>query len=180
MAQMNRPLGAPRVHVAQRVAQDAPAKEGNPGEGSRPPAEFDHFLVAQHAVYAQVLRELAAGQKQSHWMWFVFPQLKGLGASATSQLFALDSVAAAGRYLEHPILGSRLRECTQLVLNVRHRSAEEIFGYPDWMKFRSSMTLFSLCAPPESLFQRAIDGYFTGVRDSMTLKLSGLEGGVGG
>lgn len=180
MAQLNRPLGAPRDQVAQRVAKDAPAKEGNPGEGLRPATEFDHFLLAQNAVYAQVLRELAAGQKQSHWMWFIFPQLKGLGFSAAAHQFALDSVAAAGRYLDHPVLGSRLRECAQLVLNVRHRTAEEIFGYPDWMKFRSSMTLFALCSPPETLFQSALDAYFAGVRDSMTLKLSGLEGGVGG
>ena len=96
--------------------------------------EFDHFLSAQNPVYEQVLRELAAGRKQSHWMWFIFPQLKGLGFSATSQRFALDSVDAATRYLQHNVLGPRLRECTQLVLNVRNKTAEEIFGYRDWMK----------------------------------------------
>lgn len=138
--------------------------------------EFDHFLSAQNPVYEQVLRELAAGRKQSHWMWFVFPQLKGLGFSAMSQRFALDSVAAATRYLQHNVLGTRLRECTQLVLNNANKTAEEIFGYPDWMKFGSSMTLFSLCTPPEPLFSKAIDKFFAGVRDSQTLGLLKLGG----
>jgi len=142
--------------------------------------EFDHFLFAQNALYEQVLRELGAGQKQSHWMWFIFPQLRGLGFSAISRQFALDSVDAAGRYLGHEVLGSRLRECTQRVLNIKNRTAEQIFGYPDWMKFRSSMTLFSLGSAPETVFQRAIDEYFAGVPDSRTLELLGLGGGVGG
>jgi uncharacterized protein (DUF1810 family) len=133
--------------------------------------EFDHFLTAQNPVYGQALRELYAGQKQSHWMWFIFPQLKGLGFSAMSHQFALDSVDAADRYLQHKVLGSRLRECTQLVLNNGNRTAEEIFGYPDWMKFWSSMTLFCLCTPPGSLYYRAVDRFFTGVGDSKTLEL---------
>jgi uncharacterized protein (DUF1810 family) len=133
--------------------------------------EFDHFLIAQKPVYEQVLRELSDGQKQSHWMWFIFPQLKGLGFSAISAQFALDSVDAADRYLQHNVLGPRLRECTQLVLHIDNRTAEEIFGYPDWMKFWSSMTLFSLCTPPETLFYRAIERFFAGARDSKTLEL---------
>lgn len=133
--------------------------------------KFDHFLEAQDAVYETVLRELKEGEKQSHWMWFVFPQLTGLGSSWKSQRFALDSVAAASRYLEHEVLGPRLRECTQLVLDIRGQTAEQIFGWPDWLKFRSCMTLFSLCSVPDSVFQQAIDKYFAGVADSSTLAL---------
>ena len=133
--------------------------------------EFDHFIAEQNAVYAQVLRELGDGRKRSHWMWFVFPQLKGLGVSGMSHRFGLDSVAAAEGYLRHEVLGVRLRECTRLTLGVENRTAEEIFGYPDWMKFRSSMTLFSLCAPPELLFRAALAKYFDGVADSKTLEL---------
>jgi len=137
--------------------------------------EFDHFLIAQNAVYKQVLRELEHGQKQSHWMWFIFPQLRGLGFSATSQQFALDSLEAAGRYLRHEVLGSRLRECAQLVLAIENRTIDQIFGDPDWMKYRSSMTLFCLCSQTDTLFQRALDKYFAGVGDSRTLNLLGPQ-----
>jgi len=133
--------------------------------------EFNHFLIAQDSVYEQVLRELADGRKQSHWMWFIFPQLKGLGYSAISHQFGLDSVAAAGRYFHHELLGCRLCECTRFVLNIKNRRAEEIFGFTDGMKFRSCMTLFSLCSPPEILFQRSLDKYFGGVLDTKTVAL---------
>lgn len=134
--------------------------------------EFDHFASAQAHVYDQALRELAAGQKQSHWMWFVFPQLSGLGSSAMSRQYAITSLAAAGRYLEHDLLGARLIECTQRVLEVQGRTAQEIFGYPDWMKFRSSMTLFSCCSPPGSVFHLAINKFFGGEPDLETLRLA--------
>jgi uncharacterized protein (DUF1810 family) len=136
-----------------------------------PPEEFDHFVKAQEPLYNRVFSELAAGRKRSHWIWFIFPQLKGLGYSSTSQFYGIDSLDQARRYLEHPLLGPRLRECTQLVLDVQDRTAEDIFGHPDWMKFRSSMTLFSLCSPPGSVFTQAIDKYYAGEADEKTLQL---------
>jgi uncharacterized protein (DUF1810 family) len=105
-------------------------------------------------------------------MWFIFPQIKGLGTSDESYYFGLDSVASAGRYLQHEVLGLRLRECTQLVLGLRNRTAGQIFGDQDCTKFRSCMTLFSLCSPPDPLFQQAIDKYFAGVWDRETLARS--------
>jgi uncharacterized protein (DUF1810 family) len=134
-------------------------------------AEFAHFVEAQEPVYEDVVRELRAGRKRSHWMWFIFPQLAGLAPSAMSQRYALDSTDAARRYLAHPLLGARLRECTQLVLDIAERSAEEIFGYPDYLKFHSSMTLFALSEPAEPLFQSALAKYSGGQRDANTLDL---------
>ncbi|MGN6544234.1 MAG: DUF1810 domain-containing protein [Aureliella sp.] len=133
--------------------------------------EFAHFVEAQQPVYDDVVSELRAGRKRSHWMWFVFPQLLGLAPSAMSRRYALDSTDSAKRYLQHPVLGPRLRECTQLVLDAHDRSAEEIFGYPDDLKFRSSMTLFALAEPADDLFQRALDQYYGGHRDEKTLEL---------
>jgi uncharacterized protein (DUF1810 family) len=133
--------------------------------------EFDHFLKAQSGVYGQVVRELAQGDKRTHWMWFIFPQVRGLGASSMSHRFALDSLAAAERFLRHEVLGARLRECTQLVLNVQNRSAEAVFGYVDAMKFRSCMTLFALCSPVGSVFHQALEKYCAGQQDARTLAL---------
>jgi uncharacterized protein (DUF1810 family) len=135
--------------------------------------ELAHFVQAQDQVYADVVRELGTGRKRSHWMWFIFPQLTGLAPSAMSQRYALDSTEAAKRYLQHPVLGPRLRECTQLVLDVPNRSAEAIFGYPDYLKFRSSMTLFALAEPSAELFQQALDKYYSGQGDEKTLELLG-------
>jgi uncharacterized protein (DUF1810 family) len=137
--------------------------------------KFDHFLKAQETVYGLVVRELARGEKWSHWMWFIFPQLSGLGSSRMSRQFALDSLDAANRYLQHEVLGARLCECTQLVLDVQDRTAVEIFGPVDAMKFRSSMTLFALCSPESSLFHRAIEKYFDGKKDTRTLEMLGLR-----
>jgi uncharacterized protein (DUF1810 family) len=137
--------------------------------------EFDHFIEAQNRVYDQVIRELTEGQKQTHWMWYIFPQVKGLGFSEISNRYGLSSVDEARRYLEHELLGARLRECTQLVIDIRNRTAEDIFGHIDAMKFRSSMTLFSQCSPSGSLFDLAIEKYFEGKRDPKTLKLLGLQ-----
>jgi uncharacterized protein (DUF1810 family) len=138
--------------------------------------EFDHFLIAQEPVYEQVLRELTAGRKETHWMWFIFPQLAGLGHSPMSQCFAIDSIEAAARYLKHEVLGHRLRECTQLTLNIRNSTAEMIFGHPDDLKYHSSMTLFAL-GSPRSVFDAALTKYFVGLRDPKTLKLLRLPGG---
>ncbi len=132
---------------------------------------LDHFVRAQAPVYARVLQELTEGRKRTHWMWFVFPQLRGLGRSATSERFALDSIAHAAQYLSHEVLGPRLLECTRLVLAHPSPDPKAIFGHPDWMKFRSSMTLFSRCPDAPRAFAEAIDRCFSGVADDMTLRL---------
>ncbi len=131
--------------------------------------DLQRFLDAQQAVYSQVLAELRAGRKRSHWIWYIFPQIAGLGHSPTSQFFAIHSLAEARVYLRHPTLGARLRECTQLVLDVSGREIEEILGYPDHLKFRSSMTLFNRAAPEEQLFAAALSKYFEGQPDALTL-----------
>ncbi len=128
------------------------------------------FVDAQDAVYASVLEELKAGEKVSHWMWFVFPQIRGLGGSPMAQRFAISSLEEAKAYLEHPILGPRLEVCTRLVLAVEGKSAEEIFGYPDHLKFRSCMTLFAECARGSTLiFFESLVKYFEGEPDQLTL-----------
>jgi len=134
-------------------------------------AKLADFVAAQDRVYDQVRRELAAGCKQSHWMWFVFPQLAGLGHSAMSRRFALASREEARRYWEHPVLGPRLRECTRLVLDCGTSDAHAIFGSPDDLKFRSCMTLFARAVPEEPLFQAALDRFFGGQADRRTLAL---------
>jgi uncharacterized protein (DUF1810 family) len=127
------------------------------------------FVEAQAPVYVRALAELKAGRKQSHWMWFVFPQIAGLGHSAMAQTYAIQNLAEAQDYLAHPLLGERLRDCTQAVLDVEGRSAHAIFGSPDDLKFRSSMTLFDL-ASPNDIFHAALDRYFSGVADPLTLQ----------
>lgn len=129
------------------------------------------FLTAQNPIYHIVLAELRAGRKSSHWIWFIFPQIAGLGHSATAQQYAITSLNEARAYLQHPVLGQRLRECTRLVLNVEGSSAEEIFPYPDNLKFRSCMTLFSSAAPDTTLFNAALLKYFDGKPDQKTLDL---------
>jgi uncharacterized protein (DUF1810 family) len=134
------------------------------------PFDLQRFVDAQQGVYPQARDELAAGCKRSHWMWFVFPQLRGLGRSATAQHYGIGSKAEAQAYWAHPLLGPRLRECTELALAVDGRSANEIFGPPDDLKFRSCMTLFA-AATGEQLFRRALDKYFGGSDDAQTLRL---------
>jgi len=134
------------------------------------PFDLQRFVDAQQGVYPQARDELAAGCKRSHWMWFVFPQLRGLGRSATAQHYGIGSKAEAQAYWAHPLLGPRLRECTELALAVDGRSANEIFGPPDDLKFRSCMTLFA-AATGERLFRRALDKYFGGSDDAQTLRL---------
>lgn len=133
--------------------------------------EFDleRFVQAQEPVYATVLAELRAGHKHSHWMWFIFPQVAGLGRSEMAQRYAIASSDEAAAYLAHPVLGKRLRECASIVAAHEGLSAEEIFGHPDELKFRSSMTLFADVAPDEAVFQACIDKYFDGEPDSATL-----------
>ena len=138
--------------------------------------DLERFVHAQQPLIGRVLEELAAGYKASHWMWFIFPQLRGLGASGTAQRFGLAGVAEARSYLRHPLLGPRLRECTALVLAVEGRSAEEIFGYPDYLKFRSCLTLFAQAAasgasPEDRVFGEALVKYYGGEPDPKTLAL---------
>lgn len=137
------------------------------------PYDLQRFVAAQARVYEAVLEELRDGDKRSHWMWFVFPQVKGLGLSAMAQTYAIASREEAAAYLEHPILGSRLRECTQLVLDVEGRTVEEIFGYPDDLKFRSCMTLFERAATDSVVFREALRKYFGGQPDQATLDILG-------
>jgi uncharacterized protein (DUF1810 family) len=134
------------------------------------PHDLQRFVEAQSAVYAQALAELTAGRKTSHWMWFVFPQIAGLGTSPMAQRYAIASLAQARAYASHPVLGPRLKECTAAVLAVRGRSAHDIFGSPDDVKFRSCMTLFERAAPEEPLFAQALDAYYRGERDPATLQ----------
>ena len=129
------------------------------------------FTDAQEPIYRTALAELEAGQKRSHWMWFVFPQLKGLGHSAMAQRYAIADLAEAKRYLADPVLGSRLRECVAAVLKHPNRTAHEIFGSPDDLKFRSCLTLFDAAAPNESLFRQALDAFYEGKRDPRTMEL---------
>jgi uncharacterized protein (DUF1810 family) len=133
------------------------------------PFDLKRFETAQAPVYQRVIDELARGCKSSHWMWFIFPQLQGLGFSAMSMRYGISGLAEAQAYLAHPVLGRRLRECTHLVLQAPERSALEIFGFPDDMKFRSSMTLFAQAAPPEPIFQQALEQFYGGEPDPQTL-----------
>ena len=130
---------------------------------------LERFVIAQDQIYDEVLSELRAGKKMSHWMWFIFPQISGLGRSPVSMEYAISSRDEAQAYLQHAILGPRLKECTRLVLAVEGGSAKEIFGSPDDMKFRSCMTLFEQVAPDE-IFQLALQKYFGGVPDRLTLE----------
>jgi uncharacterized protein (DUF1810 family) len=138
--------------------------------------DLDRFLEAQEDVYPQVLEELRAGRKRSHWMWFVFPQFDGLGASATSRRYAIRSLEEGRAYLGHPVLGPRLFECTEAVHGLDGVTARQVFG-PDDVKFRSSMTLFELASGPESVFASTLTKYFDGERDARTIELVRAAGG---
>ncbi len=133
------------------------------------PYNLQRFVLAQDLVFDQVLSELEGGMKTSHWMWFVFPQIRGLGHSPVSVKYAISGRQEALAYLQHPTLGPRLKQCTRLVLGVKGSSVTDIFGSPDDMKFRSSMTLFAQVSPDDNLFQRALQKYFAGVPDQLTL-----------
>jgi uncharacterized protein (DUF1810 family) len=137
------------------------------------PDDFVRFVLAQAHIYDDVLAELRTGRKRSHWMWFIFPQIQGLGSSEVSRRFAIARAADAREYLEHPILGPRLRECAALVLAIDGRSATEIFGRPDDLKLRSCATLFARVSPPGSVFHRLLDRFFAGKPDEATLRQIG-------
>lgn len=134
-------------------------------------SDLNRFVEAQEGIYEGALSELRKGRKNGHWMWFIFPQFQGLGASPTSKYFAIRSLKEARAYLANPRLGSRLLECTKAVLSHTGVTAEEIFGYPDVLKFCSSMTLFERASAEDSLFSEVLEKYYKGKRDSKTLKL---------
>ena len=131
---------------------------------------LQRFIDAQRGAYVQAEAELRAGRKESHWMWFIFPQIKGLGHSAMAQKYAISSVEEATEYLNHPELGKRLRECTRLVTAINGRSIEDIFGYPDYLKFHSSMTLFAHATNINQIFMDALKKYHRSEFDRRTVE----------
>jgi uncharacterized protein (DUF1810 family) len=133
------------------------------------PYNLQRFVDAQNPVFERVCAELRAGRKTSHWMWFIFPQIRGLGRSSTALHFAISSLEEAEAYLQHAVLGPRLRHCTSQVNAVQDSTAEQIFGYPDYLKFCSCMTLFASAAADRQVFQQALDKFFTGEPDPLTL-----------
>ena len=137
------------------------------------PFDLARFVEAQQASYAQALEELRAGRKRTHWMWYVFPQLAGLGRSFMAERYAIGNRAQAQAYLAHPVLGARLAECAEALLGIGQRSAHQVMGSPDDLKLRSSMTLFAQVAPPGSVFERVLARYFEGEPDPVTLRLLG-------
>ena len=143
-------------------------------DGSADPHDLNRFVQAQADDYDRALAEIRGGRKESHWMWYVFPQVAGLGVSATSRRFGIKSIAEAAAYLNHPVLGPRLVECAEAVLGVRGRSALEIFGSPDDLKLRSCATLFAVVSPPGSVFEQVLTKLFRGERDGSTLRLLGI------
>lgn len=134
---------------------------------------LERFVAAQENVYETVLAELRSGMKQTHWMWFIFPQIEGLGHSPTSRYYSIKSREEARQYLSHPVLGPRLLECAAAVMRIDGRSASEIFGSPDDLKLQSSMTLFESVAEGQPVFAHVLDKYFEGARDQRTLFLLG-------
>ncbi|RYD75506.1 MAG: DUF1810 domain-containing protein [Verrucomicrobiaceae bacterium] len=137
--------------------------------------ELYRFVEAQRSVYATALEELKAGQKRSHWMWFIFPQVAGLGFSSMAQRYAIRSRAEAKAYLEHPTLGTRLKECVDALLHVEGRSAEQIMGDPDFLKLQSSITLFAEISTAGPRFGRMLEKYYAGRKDQRTLDILSKE-----
>jgi uncharacterized protein (DUF1810 family) len=142
------------------------------------PYELDRFVRAQSETYERALAEIRSGRKRSHWMWYIFPQIDGLGFSAMSRRYAIGSLAEAAAYLSHPVLGLRLRACAEAALGIEGRSAAEIFGSPDDMKLRSCATLFASASPAGSAFHRLLDTYFQGHPDPATLRRLGFGPGA--
>jgi uncharacterized protein (DUF1810 family) len=138
---------------------------------SNDPNDLERFVEAQSRVFDVVRAELRQGSKRGHWMWFIFPQIRGLGSSATAVHFAIASREEAAAYLKHPVLGPRLVECARLVLGVKGRTSEQIFGEIDSLKFRSSMTLFAEVTLKETVFQETLEKYFDGEADALTLEI---------
>jgi uncharacterized protein (DUF1810 family) len=142
------------------------------------PHNLSRYVQAQEGVYEEALSEISSGTKQSHWMWYIFPQFDGLGFSSTSKRYSIKSVAEAEAYLSHPVLGPRLMECAEAALGAQGRTAFEIFGSPDDMKLRSCATLFARVSHPGSVFDKLLAKYFQGGRDGKTLRLLGITSDV--
>ena len=132
---------------------------------------LNRFIEAQMATYEGVMLELARGRKESHWIWYIFPQIEGLGKSDTTKLYAIKSLEEGGAYLEHPVLGQRLVEACEILLNLKDASMDEVMGFPDDLKLLSSMTLFEFISGSNSIFTKMIELYFDDERDKGTLKL---------
>jgi uncharacterized protein (DUF1810 family) len=172
-AKARRGMGNPAPEISQAAKKwNACITDKNGGAFMTPDIveKLAQFVAAQEGVYDQVVRELTAGRKRSHWIWFIFPQMARLGFSQMSWKFGIESKEEAIGYLEHGVLGSRLRECTRLMLAAPHRDIGAIMGYPDDLKFRSSMTLFAEVAPEETCFSEALEKFFGGERDERTLE----------
>jgi uncharacterized protein (DUF1810 family) len=147
--------------------------QGDSASDRRETYDLNRFISAQEGVFVRALAELRDGLKRSHWMWYIFPQIEGLGHSPTTRLYSIKSLEEARQYLAHPVLGTRLVECAEAVLAVQGRSVADIFGHPDDWKLQSSMTLFELVAGPQSVFARVLDKYYQGKRDPRTLQIVG-------
>jgi uncharacterized protein (DUF1810 family) len=136
------------------------------------PYDLERFVEAQEGTFEQACAELRRGRKTGHWIWFIFPQMRGLGMSAMSERYGIGSLAEAKAYLAHPVLGPRLREISEIVLGIEGRTVEEIFGWPDDRKLRSSMTLFAMASGDDRVFVDVLAKYFGGERDERTLGLA--------
>lgn len=137
--------------------------------------DLNRFVAAQENVYQTVISELNNGNKQSHWMWFIFPQIDGLGSSTTARFYAIKNMDEASAYLNHPILGKRLLECSSILLTIKDKSADDIFGFPDYVKLQSCMTLFSIVFPQEKLFKQVLSKYYEDQRDEKTIKIVSIN-----
>lgn len=132
---------------------------------------LSRFISAQETVYPQVMKELKAGRKTSHWMWYIFPQIAGLGMSPTAKFYSIMSISEAKEYLAHPVLGKRLVECCNIILSIKDRSAEAIFGYPDFMKLQSCVTLFNFIDADQKAFSQVLHKYYKDIRDQKTFEI---------
>ena len=132
---------------------------------------LNRFLSAQQPLYSQVLKELRNAKKTTHWMWFFFPQIEGLGNSPTAKYYSIKSIEEAKEYIAHPALGKRLLECTNILLQIENKTADEIFGSPDNLKLRSCMTLFNFVVPGQKVFADALQKYFAGEEDEKTIAI---------
>ena len=132
---------------------------------------LNRFIEAQQPVYPQALQELRNGKKTTHWMWFIFPQIEGLGQSSTAKYYSITTIEEAKEYLMHPILGKRLLECASAILKIENKTADEIFGSPDNAKLRSSMTLFNFVSPEHEEFSEVLKKYFAGEQDEKTISI---------
>lgn len=157
------------------MADDAHSSRGGRPSASEPSDDLDRFVQAQDRVHAQVMAELTAGRKRSHWMWFVFPQLAGLGRSDTARFYGLADIREARAYGAHPVLGARLKTCSEAVLAHRRLDAHRIFGSPDDLKLCSCMTLFEVALPREPVFDAVLAHFYGGTRDAATLALLAVD-----